>query len=540
MTTPRILPDRPSLESIRKQAKKLARDAAAGDADAVARVRAVLADIDPPMSQRDAQLVLAREYGFAGWHDLRREVLQRSGSGLAWASVQARRAIHDNDVDRLTGLLEEYPALLSWRDDLGVTLLDSTTSFANDTTDPTREEIYSRAACAEVLIDAGAVVERSVWGRVLRTRSQTMLDLLRNKGVLPHTLPILAATGDVEGVRTFLGDSAAAAAMQDTTDERAVVNAAFLSACRFDHAAVAAMLLERCVTLDSTLAQRIDRWQGRSAFVEFLCGQEIETTSNDRDVAAMSPWRAFVTLQLTHAMDAEDLSTFTRWLRSEPDVLGDTYVELQVDLLERAAWTDRAAFITELLALDPAVLQQPTPPPSQALIRALEYGNAHLVPLLTRVWPLPDDLPHAAGMGDVARVKRWFDDAGNPALGSPHDHFPANSPRTRASLGWGGSTVQQILDVALAWACMNRQFEVAAFLLDHGADIDTRWGTHEPASILHECAVNNNLAGARFLIAHGIDLRIRDHRYHATAEGWARYAAHDEAMAELLAAAAKD
>jgi hypothetical protein len=34
------------------------------------------------LSQRDAQLVLAREYGFAGWQDLREEVLKRAGKGL--------------------------------------------------------------------------------------------------------------------------------------------------------------------------------------------------------------------------------------------------------------------------------------------------------------------------------------------------------------------------------------------------------------------------------------------------------------------------
>jgi hypothetical protein len=83
---------------------------------------------------------------------------------------------------------------------------------------------------------------------------------------------------------------------------------------------------------------------------------------------------------------------------------------------------------------------------------------------------------------------------------------------------------------------MNWQFEIASFLLDHGADINTRWGTHEPASILHECAIHNCEA-ARFLIDHGIDMTIEDHRWNATAEGWARYAAENEEMADFLAAA---
>ena len=116
MTTSK-LPARPSLESLRKQAKKLARDIAAGDADAIGRARAQLPQAELPLAQRDAQLVLAREYGFAGWKDLLKEVEQRLGRGLEWAVFEARRIIHDNDIEGLRQLLAKYPALLSWRTD---------------------------------------------------------------------------------------------------------------------------------------------------------------------------------------------------------------------------------------------------------------------------------------------------------------------------------------------------------------------------------------------------------------------------------------
>ena len=96
---------------------------------------------------------------------------------------------------------------------------------------------------------------------------------------------------------------------------------------------------------------------------------------------------------------------------------------------------------------------------------------------------------------------------------------------------------QHILDVALAWACMNRQLEIADFLLGHGANINTDWSTHEPASILHECAVHANYDAAQFLIDRGIDMTIHDYRWNATAEGWARYAANDANMADFLARA---
>jgi hypothetical protein len=49
---------------------------------------------------------------------------------------------------------------------------------------------------------------------------------------------------------------------------------------------------------------------------------------------------------------------------------------------------------------------------------------------------MPDDLPHAAGNGDFARVRRWFDVAGKPALGGLANHFPANDDWIRGNLEW--------------------------------------------------------------------------------------------------------
>jgi hypothetical protein len=59
MTGSKSLPAHPSLESLRKQAKKLARDIAAGDAAAIARARLHLPSVDLPLTQRNAQLVIA-------------------------------------------------------------------------------------------------------------------------------------------------------------------------------------------------------------------------------------------------------------------------------------------------------------------------------------------------------------------------------------------------------------------------------------------------------------------------------------------------
>src|SRR5262245_22438741 len=151
MTTSKSLPARPSLESLRKQAKKLARDVAAGDAAATARTRAHLPNVNLPLTQRNAQLVIAREYGYPGWQDLTAEVGKRLGKDLDWAVTQARRVIHDNDVERLKQLMAEYPALLSWQDDEDGGLLGMATGAYADAGDAQREQWFTRGACAEVL-----------------------------------------------------------------------------------------------------------------------------------------------------------------------------------------------------------------------------------------------------------------------------------------------------------------------------------------------------------------------------------------------------
>src|SRR5436309_10381412 len=238
MSGSKSLPARPSLESLRKQAKKLARDITAGDADAIARARVHLPNVDLPLSQRNAQLVIAREYGYAGWQDLTAEVSKRLGKGLEWAATQARRVIHDNEVERLKQLLAEYPALLSWQGndwDSKGGLLGIATGAYGDAGDPERERWFTRAACAELLIDAGAVVPPSVCEGLIESRAKGLLQLFHRKGLLPRTLKFFAALGELAAVRT---------ALDENGNDLAIVNDAFLCACRFDHEAVPSLLLD--------------------------------------------------------------------------------------------------------------------------------------------------------------------------------------------------------------------------------------------------------------------------------------------------------
>ena len=95
--------------------------------------------------------------------------------------------------------------------------------------------------------------------------------------------------------------------------------------------------------------------------------------------------------------------------------------------------------------------------------------------------------------------------------------------------------MQQVLDTALALAVINRHFDVADFLLAHGANVSTNWNSHEPASILHHLVfLPDPYERMQFLIDRGIDLTIKDYRWGSTAAGWARHALRDEKMAQWL------
>lgn len=110
------LPARPNLEQLRKQAKDLLQSLKSGDP--VARQRfweyrpsttAAAAEVrGTPFSLSDAQLVIAREYGFLSWPKLKEHVesLQLE-TGDPMELLQ--QAFHANDATRLGQLLERFP-----------------------------------------------------------------------------------------------------------------------------------------------------------------------------------------------------------------------------------------------------------------------------------------------------------------------------------------------------------------------------------------------------------------------------------------------
>src|SRR5262245_39154118 len=107
----RPLPDKPNLEQQRKLAKALARDYWRAAPEAVARVQALHPKPPRPadFALSDAQLVIARGYGFASWAKLKHKIdaLTKSPLELLVAGVEA------GDVTAVRALLKAHPDLVA-------------------------------------------------------------------------------------------------------------------------------------------------------------------------------------------------------------------------------------------------------------------------------------------------------------------------------------------------------------------------------------------------------------------------------------------
>jgi ankyrin repeat protein len=107
----RPLPSSPNLEQQRKLAKALARDYWRGEPEATERVRALHPKPPAPedFALSDAQLVIARGYGFAGWPHMKRKIesLSQSSADLFKTAVEA------GDVDQVRELLHSRPDLVA-------------------------------------------------------------------------------------------------------------------------------------------------------------------------------------------------------------------------------------------------------------------------------------------------------------------------------------------------------------------------------------------------------------------------------------------
>jgi len=198
------------------------------------------------------------------------------------------------------------------------------TGSYGDSFDPNREQTFTRSECAELLINAGAVVLPSVCEGLIESRARGLLQLFRRKALLPCALKFHSALGDLDAVRTSL---------DETRNDLAAVNEAFMCACRFEHEAVASLLLERSIALDAELGKHVDGSVGRLAFLKYLLA---ERSLDFAHATPTGPWQSFLMEQVMRAIHDGDLTAFVRGLQRERWLLGEACVGFQVGLIERA------------------------------------------------------------------------------------------------------------------------------------------------------------------------------------------------------------
>src|SRR5215470_8178309 len=107
------LPERANLEQLKKQAKSLLAAARSQQPDAILRFEAVLIgrSLKPEaIALHDAQFVLAREYGFKSWNEMKEEVEERLLS-FAAAVDEFVRCATGSASERAYRLLTRHPSI---------------------------------------------------------------------------------------------------------------------------------------------------------------------------------------------------------------------------------------------------------------------------------------------------------------------------------------------------------------------------------------------------------------------------------------------
>jgi hypothetical protein len=105
---PQELPEHPSLEHLKKQAKALLREFEEEKPTAIEKFNSLPGKIRPKLS--DAQHLIARKYGFESWAKLKERVESLAAAPVEPGSL-LRKALRDDDAPAMRKLLDQFPEL---------------------------------------------------------------------------------------------------------------------------------------------------------------------------------------------------------------------------------------------------------------------------------------------------------------------------------------------------------------------------------------------------------------------------------------------
>ena len=155
------------------------------------------------------------------------------------------------------------------------------------------------------------------------------------------------------------------------------------------------------------------------------------------------------------------------------------------------------------------------------LAYAFLFRNVEAAAALALAGARVDNAATAAGMGALDVVKTLVE-AGDP---------PTADPAGTAAIRWTDSDSAAVPVLALYFACIAGQREVAVWLVEAGVDVNRK--VHHGMTALHEACWGGHLDVVKVLVEAGADLYAIEDQHASTPADWAAHAGHG-AVAEYL------
>ncbi len=231
----------------------------------------------------------------------------------------------------------------------------------------------------------------------------------------------------------------------------------------------------------------------------------------DRELAAARSATSHPTLLQAVVLEAKD----------SPDQLEmiDALVEAGAPVDEpliAAACVDNVVAMTHLLDRDAALDGDDRWSP---LEEAIYWGMPGAIALLLERGAKIRNLRTAAALDRIDRMETMLDEAGVPRPEAGPIEWPFHKPIQGPT-----NEPQSILDNALVYAAMEGQLPAAAWLIDHGARINTTPpGFHYSGTALHWAAIRGHLVSVTYLLERGADPLAVDETLGKTPADWAAH-----------------
>lgn len=487
------LPDHPSLEFLKDQAKRLLKQARAQDPAALASLQAHHPRFTPPASLdptalalHDTQLVVARRHGFPSWSRLKDEVEKRNHARLS----REERLVKTVWRGQLEDLQTELAGAHAFSATTSRLLREALAGIAD-------RSVWHRPhyrVIARHLIDAG--VECDIWTAA-------------RLGLLEHVQRLLAADPSLLHARDPQGRTPLQrAALIYGSDPECEALCAWL----FQQGAPVDIFTAAAYSLVESIQSELRR---DPALVHQKCqgGTPLNWAVRPRHSHPSAPDLRVCELLLAHGADVETKDDQENGMHP---------------LHHLGEWSGRQETAALLLAHG-ADLQAKDDIGWTPLDYAINRNRAPMAAFFKQHgatqtlvdWPDTTDGQRALLLASVKRndlpaVARLLQE--NPALALVRDE--------------GG-------DTALHWAAHDGHYEIAALLLRHGADLTAQETRYWGGTPLHWASERQPLL-VDLLLAHGADLNSRNHRTGQTPLHYCARCDDVPEVAELLLARGAD